>query len=141
MYSRNFLLECTNSGMWAVMYLYLRGIDFASSYDFYFWFWNCSDDVIFVIFHFISTGITKPVLFVGPCLGVNEICRISWFNWFEPYKHSHSLSHYPTLTVYCTYVVKYFIHVLNWLIDCLLACLLACLLDWLILIQIIFDHL
>ena len=37
------------------MYLYINGIDFASSfYDFSFGFWNCCDSVVFFVFHFIN---------------------------------------------------------------------------------------
>jgi hypothetical protein len=39
------------TGQWAVMYLCVRSIDFASFYDFDIWYWNCSDSVVFL--HFI----------------------------------------------------------------------------------------
>ena len=42
---------CTKPGKWVVMYLCVRGIDFASFYDFDIWFWNCSNSGIFS--HFI----------------------------------------------------------------------------------------
>jgi len=32
---------CTKPEKWAVIYLYVTGIDFASYYDFDIWFWNC----------------------------------------------------------------------------------------------------
>ena len=37
------------------LYLYVRSIDFPSFYDFDILFWNCSDSVVFFIFHFIPT--------------------------------------------------------------------------------------
>ena len=42
---------CTRPGKWAVMYLYVRGIDFAPFCDFgivrtMWYFWNCSDNVV-----------------------------------------------------------------------------------------------
>jgi len=42
----------TKPGKLAVMYLYIRGIDFDFFYDFDIWFWNCSDSVVFFVFHF-----------------------------------------------------------------------------------------
>jgi len=39
--------NCTKSGQWAVTYLCVRGIDFASFCDFSIVFWNCSDSVVF----------------------------------------------------------------------------------------------
>jgi hypothetical protein len=35
------------------MYLYVRGIDFASFYDFDIQFWNCFDSVLIFVFHFL----------------------------------------------------------------------------------------
>ena len=49
---------------WAVMYLCINGINFVSFYDFDILFWNCSDSVIYFVFHFIdkymSLRIVKP---------------------------------------------------------------------------------
>ena len=42
---------CTKLGKRVVMYLSVRGIDFAS-----FLFLNCSDGVVFIVFHFIDTN-------------------------------------------------------------------------------------
>jgi len=42
-------------GKWAVMYLCVSDIDFASFYDFTVWFRNCFDSVVFFVFHFIGT--------------------------------------------------------------------------------------
>ena len=39
---------------WAVMYLCIKGINFVSFYDFDILFWNCSDSVIYFVFHFID---------------------------------------------------------------------------------------
>jgi hypothetical protein len=36
----------------------VRGIDFASFYDFDIWFWNRADNVVFFVFHFIN----QPIL-------------------------------------------------------------------------------
>jgi hypothetical protein len=35
------------------MYMSVKGIDFATFYDFDIVFWNCSDNVVFFVFHFI----------------------------------------------------------------------------------------
>jgi hypothetical protein len=35
------------------MYLCARGIDFTSFYDFSIEYWNCSDNGVFFVFHFI----------------------------------------------------------------------------------------
>ena len=37
-------------GKRAIMYLCVRGIDFASFHDFSIWVWNCSNNVVFLIF-------------------------------------------------------------------------------------------
>ena len=33
--------------MWAVLYMFVKGMDFVSFYDFSIEFWNCSDSMIF----------------------------------------------------------------------------------------------
>jgi len=47
------------------MYLCVRGIDFASYYDFYIWFWKCFDSVVFYIFHFIVLLFQSSYYIVG----------------------------------------------------------------------------
>jgi hypothetical protein len=42
---------CSKPGKWAVVYLRVRGIDLTSFCDFDIWFWNCSDSVVFFVFH------------------------------------------------------------------------------------------
>ena len=54
---------CIKSGKWAVMYilyLFLRGIDFSSFYDFGIWFRNCSESAVFCVtsIHVISNLLT-----------------------------------------------------------------------------------
>ena len=39
------------------MYLYVKGIDFASYYEISIWFWNCFDSVVLFVFDVI--GISK----------------------------------------------------------------------------------
>ena len=41
-------------GEWEVMYLCVRGFNFASFYNFSIRFWNCSDSVVFFVYHFIQ---------------------------------------------------------------------------------------
>ena len=38
-----------------IMYLFVRGINFAFVYDFSSGFWNCSYSVVFFVFHFIKS--------------------------------------------------------------------------------------
>ena len=45
----NFLLKC----LYKVMYLCVRGINFASLYKFSNGIWNCSDSIVFLVYHFI----------------------------------------------------------------------------------------
>jgi hypothetical protein len=62
---------CTRPGKWAVIYLYVRGIDFAPFCDFgivrtMWYFWNCSDNVVFL------------ELF-GPCSILGIVRTMSYF--------------------------------------------------------------
>jgi len=41
------------SGKWVVVYLCVKGMNFASFYDFDIWFWNGSSSVVFLVLHFI----------------------------------------------------------------------------------------
>jgi len=41
------------------IYLCVGGIDFASFYDFCIGIWNCSDNVVFFVFHFIAQKTTR----------------------------------------------------------------------------------
>jgi hypothetical protein len=50
---------CIKPGKSAVMYVYVRGIDVSSFHDFSIRFWSCSDNVVFLAFHFIIS--TVPV--------------------------------------------------------------------------------
>ena len=44
---------CTKTGNWTVMYLCARGIDVTSFYHFNIRFQNCSDSVLYLVFHFL----------------------------------------------------------------------------------------
>ena len=50
-------LQCIKPGQWAIIYLCAMGIDFVSFYDFDIWFWNYSDSVVFLSYHFITSTI------------------------------------------------------------------------------------
>ena len=50
---------CIKPGKSAVMYVYVRGIDVSSFHHFSIRFWSCSDNVVFLAFHFIIS--TVPV--------------------------------------------------------------------------------
>ena len=47
-------LTLTKPGRLTVMYFCVSGIDCASLYDFFIEYCNCSDIVVFCVFHFIS---------------------------------------------------------------------------------------
>ena len=49
-----FLSACTNLGKPAVVYLYVKLINFVPLYDFYIFFWNCSDIGIFCFAYYIT---------------------------------------------------------------------------------------
>ena len=72
---------CTKPGRRAVIKFSVRGIDFSFFWDFSFWFWNCSDSVVFCVFPFISIFI--DVMHVGqslPCIYLNfsyDVCTFS----------------------------------------------------------------
>jgi len=56
---------CTKPGKWVVMYLCVRGFDFASFYDFSIGFLNCSHSVVFFSFYYnIFSVITIKELLV-----------------------------------------------------------------------------
>lgn len=56
-----------------VMYLCVRGVEFASFYDFDMLFWNCSDDVLYnlFVFHFVSAIFFLSYIVTTWLIGVN----------------------------------------------------------------------
>jgi hypothetical protein len=50
---------------WAIMYLCVRGIDFAFLYDFDFLLWNCSDIVVFFKYNLTSRSFPHSWLITG----------------------------------------------------------------------------
>ena len=68
----------TKPGKCVVMCLCAMGINFSSFYDFNIWFWNCSDSVVFLVFHVViedptvicRTAIKALLLYFKLCLSV-----------------------------------------------------------------------
>jgi hypothetical protein len=62
------LTACIKTGKSAIIYVFGRDIDFGSFFEFDIWYLNCSDSVVFFIFHFIllfrrlfvNTGFPQP---------------------------------------------------------------------------------
>jgi hypothetical protein len=61
---------CANPGKWAVMYLCVRGTDFASFCDFSIGFWNYSDNVVFGIHEVINKELWRKQI----CVVFSLIC-------------------------------------------------------------------
>jgi len=65
-----YLSACTKTEKWSVMYLCVRVIDFDSFYDFDIRFWNCSDSVVFFVFHF---WYLQTFLFIVPSFSSDNL--------------------------------------------------------------------
>jgi hypothetical protein len=50
------------------MYFCVKGIDFVSFYDCSIRFWNCSDSVVFFIFHFFKYTYLYVCVFIPCCI-------------------------------------------------------------------------
>ena len=59
-------LFCTMLGKWAVMWLFAKGIDFVSFYDFSIEFWNCSDCVLFFVCTFCKILSFENLYYLNP---------------------------------------------------------------------------
>ena len=69
---------CTKTGHWTVMYLCVRGIDVTSFYHFNIRFRNCSDSVLYLVFHFFYHCIRYgyvPLVVNGHFLIHHRVCN------------------------------------------------------------------
>ena len=62
------------------MYLCVRGIDFASFYDFYIRFGNCSNSLVFCVLHFILTNLSRSEETGGYLLDRDKFRNTPWIH-------------------------------------------------------------
>ena len=77
------------------MYMCVRGINFDSFYCFSVWFWECSDSVVFFVFHFAMTYWTFH--------GYTETIHIFYA------KHGYTLSCYSIFSFICMFCWSLFV--------------------------------
>jgi len=81
-------------GKWVIMYLGVKGIDFASFYDFSIWYWNCSYSVVIFVLHFIVNNILAVSFIDG---GNQSTHKKQWPDASHWHTLSQSLIDYTSL--------------------------------------------